>query len=149
MIMFTRQFRHAECACGSNMDGDIPDAWLDIARKLKVPFDEEKYYHPEFDGYEPGTIIKQADVVLLGFPIMYIKDNQSRKNDLDIYELVTREDGPAMTWSMHAIGHLELRDEERAAQLLNRSYQSYLVEPFKKWNEAQDKTGAQLTTLRH
>ena len=124
------------------MDGAISDAWLDIARKLRVPFNEEMYYHPEFDGYEPGTPIKQADVVLLGFPIGFIKDTKSRQNDLDIYENVTREDGPAMTWSMHSVGHLELGDQNRAAQLLNRSYQSYLVEPFKKWNEAQNKLGA-------
>ena len=125
-------YRHAECECGQHMtSGSIPDEWLEIARQLKVPYDEDLKYHPEYDGYELGEKIKQADVVLLGFPIMYVKDPTDRKNDLQFYENVTRENGPAMTWSMHAIGHLEIGEESRAEELLNRSYQPYLVEPFK------------------
>lgn len=109
----------------------IPDRWIEVARKLKYPYDEELNYHPEFDGYVVGETIKQADVVLLGYPIMHVTDPIQRKNDLEIYENVTRSDGPAMTWSMHAIGYLELNDERRAEVLLNRSYQPYIMEPFK------------------
>ncbi|XP_032795803.2 protein-glucosylgalactosylhydroxylysine glucosidase [Daphnia magna] len=134
--------KHAECQCGSSMTGDVPETWLDIARKIKIPFDVERNYHPEFDGYQPGETIKQADVVLLGFPLMYVTDPVVRQNDLDIYENVTRVDGPAMTWSMHAIGHLESGDEARGAAMLNRSFQPYLIEPFKVWNEAQNHKGA-------
>lgn len=111
--------------------GSIPDEWLEIARQLKVPYDDNLKYHPEYDGYKLGEPIKQADVVLLGFPIMYVKDPITRKNDLELYENVTRADGPAMTWSMHSIGHLEIGEEFRAEELLNRSYQPYLVQPFK------------------
>lgn len=32
----------------------VPEEWEDCARKIKVPFDEEKKYHPEYDGYSPG-----------------------------------------------------------------------------------------------
>lgn len=113
------------------MSSSVPEGWLNVARQLKIPYDADLQYHPEFDGYLPGEIIKQADVVLLGFPIMYVKDPVTRRNDLDKYENVTRPDGPAMTWSMHAIGHLELGDDFRAEQLLNRSFQPYLIEPFK------------------
>jgi hypothetical protein len=113
------------------MTGDVPETWLDVARKMKIPFDAERNYHPEFDGYQPGETIKQADVVLLGFPLMYVTDPVVRRNDLDIYENVTRVDGPAMTWSMHAIGHLESGEEAKGAAMLNRSYQPYLIEPFK------------------
>lgn len=124
--------RHVECECGRYMtSGSIPDEWLKVARQLKIPYDKNLQYHPEFDGYKLGEPIKQADVVLLGFPIMYVKDSTARKNDLEFYENVTRIDGPAMTWSMHAIGHLELDEEDRAEMLLNRSYQPYVVEPFK------------------
>ncbi|KAI9552765.1 hypothetical protein GHT06_020645 [Daphnia sinensis] len=133
---------HAECQCGTSMTGDVPEAWLDIARKMKIPFDVERNYHPEFDGYQPGETIKQADVVLLGFPLMFVTDPVVRQNDLDIYENVTRVDGPAMTWSMHAIGHLETGDEAKGAAMLNRSFQPYLIEPFKVWNEAQNHKGA-------
>lgn len=113
------------------MSESVPNEWLEIARKLKHPFDYVHNYHLEFDGYTMGEMIKQADVVLLGYPIMHVTDPVVRKNDLEIYENVTRLDGPAMTWSMHAIGHLELNEEAKAEVLLNRSYQPYIVEPFK------------------
>lgn len=32
----------------------VPEEWVDCARKVKVPFDAEKQYHPEYDGYSPG-----------------------------------------------------------------------------------------------
>ena len=113
------------------MSKNVPNEWLEVARKLKYPFDDVLNYHPEFDGYTIGEKIKQADVVLLGYPIMHVTDPKIRKNDLEIYENATRLDGPAMTWSMHAIGHLELNEDAKAEVLLNRSYQPYLVEPFK------------------
>lgn len=53
--------------------------------------------------------MKQADVILLGYPLLLSMPTWLRKNDLDIYEPVTDPDGPAMTWGMFAIGHLELQ----------------------------------------
>lgn len=32
----------------------VPSQWLAVADKIKVPFDVEQNFHPEFDGYEPG-----------------------------------------------------------------------------------------------
>lgn len=32
----------------------VPEEWVDCAKKVKVPFDVEKKYHPEYDGYSPG-----------------------------------------------------------------------------------------------
>ena len=36
-----------------------------------------------------GTTVKQADVVLLGFPLMQIEGKDVRRNDLEIYEAVS------------------------------------------------------------
>ena len=55
---------------------------------------------------------------------------QVRRNDLLTYEPITRDDGPAMTWSMHAIGSLELKDFESAEKLFRRSYETYVRQPF-------------------
>ena len=33
-------------------------------------YDEEKDFHPQFEGYE-GAEIKQADVVLIGYPLQF------------------------------------------------------------------------------
>ncbi len=49
--------------------------------------------------------MKQADVVLLGFPLQLDMSADVRENDLVLYENITNPDGPAMTWSMFAIGY--------------------------------------------
>ena len=134
------------------MSSNVPLEWVDIARKLKLPFDANHQYHPEFDGYSIGETIKQADAVLLGYPIMHVTDLNKRKNDLEIYEnvhiifvwnqwkcvtkcvllnKVTRDTGPAMSLGMYAIAHLDLGNEGKAEWLFNRSYQLYKMEPFK------------------
>uniref|UniRef100_A0A2K5L1G6 Protein-glucosylgalactosylhydroxylysine glucosidase n=1 Tax=Cercocebus atys TaxID=9531 RepID=A0A2K5L1G6_CERAT len=65
---------------------------------------------------------------------------QNRKN-LEIYEAVTSPQGPAMTWSMFAVGWMELKDTARARGLLDRSFAS-MAEPFKVWTENADGSGA-------
>ena len=45
--------------------------WSAIASKLNLVYDAEFNYHPQYEEYERPTMIKQADVVLLGFPLMY------------------------------------------------------------------------------
>uniref|UniRef100_A0A8D2G3T5 Protein-glucosylgalactosylhydroxylysine glucosidase n=1 Tax=Theropithecus gelada TaxID=9565 RepID=A0A8D2G3T5_THEGE len=108
----------------------VPSQWLAVADKIKVPFDVEQNFHPEFDGYEPGEVVKQADVVLLGYPVPFSLSPDVRRKNLEIYEAVTSPQGPAMTWSMFAVGWMELKDTARARGLLDRSFAS-MAEPFK------------------
>uniref|UniRef100_A0ABM0M8F4 Acid trehalase-like protein 1-like n=1 Tax=Saccoglossus kowalevskii TaxID=10224 RepID=A0ABM0M8F4_SACKO len=112
-----------------------------IADKLYIPFDKENQYHPEYDGYTRGTIVKQADVILLGFPLMYNMTKEIRKNDLAYYEKYTDDHGPAMTWGLIAVGWLELGNVSRANDVFNRSFTN-IQEPFKVWSEVSDGTGA-------
>ncbi|CAF4775207.1 unnamed protein product, partial [Rotaria sp. Silwood2] len=92
----------------------VPQTWLDIASDLYFPFDNQTQTHLEYDGFDlKNTITKQADVVLLGFPLMWPMSKEIRRNDLLSYEPLTRDSGPAMTWSMHTIGFLELNDFEK------------------------------------
>ncbi|NXX75064.1 PGGHG glucosidase, partial [Urocolius indicus] len=119
----------------------VPEEWVHCARKVKVPFDAERKYHPEYDGYSPGEPVKQADVVLLGFPLMHPMSPEVRRNDLEMYEPVTERDGPAMTWSMFAVGWLELKEVQRAQSQLNKCF-SNITEPFQIWVENSDGSGA-------
>ncbi|NWS72479.1 PGGHG glucosidase, partial [Crotophaga sulcirostris] len=119
----------------------VPEEWVDCAEKVKVPFDAERKYHPEYDGYSPGEPVKQADVVLLGYPLMHPMSPEVRRNDLEMYEPVTDQHGPAMTWSMFAVGWLELKEVERAQSQLNKCF-SNITEPFKIWVENSDGSGA-------
>ncbi|XP_075401232.1 protein-glucosylgalactosylhydroxylysine glucosidase isoform X1 [Tenrec ecaudatus] len=119
----------------------IPDRWLMVANKIKVPFDPERNFHPEFDGYQLGEEVKQADVVLLGYPVPFSLSPSIRRRNLEVYEAVTSPQGPAMTWSMFAVGWLELKEPARGQQLLERSFAN-ITEPFKVWTENADGSGA-------
>ncbi|XP_024064067.1 protein-glucosylgalactosylhydroxylysine glucosidase [Terrapene carolina triunguis] len=119
----------------------VPEEWQEVAKKVKVPFDAARNYHPEYDGYSPGKQVKQADVVLLGYPMMYPMSSEVRRNDLEMYEPVTELDGPAMTWSMFAVGWMELKEIQRAQSQLNKCFNN-ITEPFKIWVENSDGSGA-------
>lgn len=77
------------------------------------------------------TRIKQADVVLLGYPLLWTMPDDVRAKDLVLYESVTDNQGPAMTWGMHSIGWLDVGDKLQADENFNRSYQEYVRQPFK------------------
>ena len=81
--------------------------------------------------YDFVTEIKQADTVLLGFPLMWDMPEDVRRNDLLTYQNVTDSNGPAMTWGMYSVGWMEMGDNQKADDFFNRSYSLYVREPFK------------------
>uniref|UniRef100_A0A4W4F750 Protein-glucosylgalactosylhydroxylysine glucosidase n=1 Tax=Electrophorus electricus TaxID=8005 RepID=A0A4W4F750_ELEEL len=118
-----------------------PSEWQEVADKLKIPFDPELKYHPEFDGYKRGSQVKQADTVLLGYPLGLPMSREVRQNDLECYESVTDPLGPAMTWSVFAVGWLELGEAEKAQQVLQKCFKN-IQGPFQVWSESSDGSGA-------
>src|SRR3990167_78240 len=76
----------------------------------------------------------QADVILLGFPLMYNMTKQVRANDLNFYSAVTDPDGPAMTWAMTAIGYLEIGQYATAQSYFLEGYAN-AQPPFQVWTE--------------
>lgn len=132
---------HFAAALAKDLGLPIPKQWLEVADKIKVPFDSEQNFHPEFDGYERGEEVKQADVVLLGYPVPFPLRPDTRRKNLETYEAVTSPRGPAMTWSMFAVGWMELKDPSRAQVHLSRSFAN-VTEPFKVWTENADGSGA-------
>ncbi|KAM9957648.1 hypothetical protein ACTFIW_012615 [Dictyostelium discoideum] len=124
-----------EVATLINDTENIPfEHWSSIANGLVILFDEVSQWHPEYQGYN-GETIKQADVVLLGFPLMYNMSKEVRKNDLIYYEAVTTNSGPAMTYSMHTVAWLELENLENATKQWFRSYNNCNNSPFLVWTE--------------
>lgn len=98
-------------------------------------YDPEHDYHPQYAGYKIGTEIKQADVILTTYPLMYPFSRYSVLNDLKFYSNVTRDDGPAMSFSMYAISYLDANDELNANKMLTKSYKLYIRQPFNVWSE--------------
>jgi len=90
--------------------------------------------HPEYQGYRWGTKVKQADAVLLAFPLGMKMSRQTRLKDLDGYARVSDETGPAMTWGSFALGYIEAGEDAKAAADFNKSFAN-VKEPFEVWTE--------------
>ena len=116
------------------------ESWKTIAQNMFIPFDSTNNYHPEYEGYN-GIEVKQADVILLGFPLMVNMSLEVRRKDLSFYEPRTNPRGPAMTKSMFAVNWLDVGDYARAGSSFSESYVN-AKEPFMVWTEGADGGGA-------
>ncbi|KAG5684457.1 hypothetical protein PVAND_013691 [Polypedilum vanderplanki] len=132
----------AGCACrevlGISSENEYKNFSM-IAKSLTLLYDKEADFHPQFEGYN-GEEIKQADVVLLGYPLQFPMNAETKRNDLLYYDNKTRSTGPAMTWGVHTIGFLDIKDETLAAKFFERSYTVYTHKPFNVWSENQPGT---------
>jgi len=117
-----------------------------IADQLRILYDPAHQYHPEFQGYTRGTKIKQADTILLGYPLLFGTNSSTaaevRKNDLDYYQTVTDQNGPAMTWSMFSIGYGDVGEDDKAASFFSRGYSQNSLGAFHDWHEVVGASGA-------
>lgn len=72
-------------------------SYAKLASSLVILFNETLNIHPEYLNYS-GDTIKQADVVLLHFPLGMDMDVSVQIADLEYYSARTDLNGPAMTW---------------------------------------------------
>lgn len=111
--------------------------YLQMANDLVLLFDTTLNIHPEYASY-PGNVVKQADVVLLHYPLNLEMTESVQRSDLEYYSQRTDPHGPAMTWGMHAIGFLDLNDIPQASKFFNMSFQDNMHAPFQVWTETPD-----------
>lgn len=110
---------------------------------MKILFDPVLDYHPQYDDFAVGTEIKQADTVLVGYPLMFPMNRSTRINDLKVYGNATRSSGPAMSFSMYTINYLDIDDEVNANEMLEKSFKPHIRQPFNVWSEVvEGETGA-------
>ncbi|XP_073821051.1 protein-glucosylgalactosylhydroxylysine glucosidase [Musca autumnalis] len=138
-VAFQKSFRFAsytqsQCSPNSNRSSE---EWLERANKMYILYDAVNDYHPQHLGYQPGEEVKQADTILLGYPLNLEMDNSTRYNDLKMYENVTRQSGPAMTWSMFAINFLQIGLRSKADHYFSKGYKKYVRPEFKVWSETE------------
>src|SRR6201996_4730569 len=67
-----------------------------------MPFDNNLKIYDEYDGYS-GQTIKQADTVMLTYPLNFPMASGVGLNDLNYYAPRTDLQGPAMTDAIHSI----------------------------------------------
>jgi trehalose/maltose hydrolase-like predicted phosphorylase len=121
-----------------------PAQWTAIADHLRMPFDAARQIFLQYDGYQ-GSQIKQADTVLLIYPLEWPMSTQVAANTLDYYAERTDPDGPAMTDAIHAVDAAQIGEPGCATHTyLMRSIVPFVRDPYAQFAEARgDKAGAQ------
>ncbi|MGW1462783.1 discoidin domain-containing protein [Streptomyces sp. NPDC002308] len=120
-----------------------PAAWQRVADGLRIPYDAERKIFLQYAGYN-GSTIKQADTVLLMYPLEWPMEPGAAAATLDFYAARTDPDGPAMTDSVHAIDAAAIGEPGCAAYTyLQRSVRPFMRGPFGLFSEARGaKSGA-------
>ena len=111
--------------------------WSDIAKNFFLVFDEKLRYHPEFEGFKVGTVVRQADIQLLQYPLDYVFPADVAANDIFRYEKAIS--GPAMTYGDFAVMFLQRHKDDphnkvRAEAEFVKNY-AYLYGPFSSFSE--------------
>lgn len=78
--------------------------------------------------------IKQADAVMLIYPLNWNYSYDIMKNDLELYESLTDTSTSALTWSWFTIGWKWVNEPAKARSYFLKSYKDYLIQPFKVTN---------------
>ncbi|MCC2276052.1 discoidin domain-containing protein [Streptomyces sp. ET3-23] len=121
-----------------------PGEWSAIADRIRIPYDAQRKVYEQYDGYR-GSKIKQADTVLLTYPLEWPMPPGAAAATLDYYARRTDPDGPAMTDSVHAIA-AAAADEPGCSvyTYLQRSIRPFVRGPFAGFSEARGaKAGAE------
>ena len=101
-----------------------------------IPFNTHASIIPEYAEMNGSVQIKQADVVLINYPLEFRLNETQARNDLDFYARAQSPDGPAMTWAMFAINALDLSPHGCASWSYTLyASQPYLREPYYQFSE--------------
>ncbi|KAI9241642.1 MAG: glycosyl hydrolase family 65 central catalytic domain-containing protein [Podila humilis] len=114
---------------------EVPGNWSDIADKITILYDPSGgNVTLEYEGFNASTPVKQADVVLLIYPLEFSVRNAQQ--DLDFYAGATSPNGPGMTYSIFGINSAQLstRGCESFTYLLQSS-EPYVRGPFSQFSE--------------
>jgi trehalose/maltose hydrolase-like predicted phosphorylase len=120
-----------------------PASWSTVADGLvqTMPYDSGLGVYDEYAGYD-GEQIKQADVVMLTYPLDFPMASGVGLRDLDYYAARTDLQGPAMTDAIHSIDASALNAPGCSAYTyMLRSYEPFLRPPFDQF--AETRSGSQ------
>ncbi|KAF8570050.1 hypothetical protein P879_10055 [Paragonimus westermani] len=115
--------------------------WERMAMQMWMPRDSKNQLMLEHENYVLGTCVKQADTVLLTYPLLFDQPEVWKRNMVNYYARVTDTNGPAMTWSIFCICALELKDFDRAVDFFERSL-LHVRQPYWNWTETRSGNGA-------
>jgi len=129
--------------------GQVPNTtFLAIAEGLVIPFNATAQYHPEYRESEwnarQNQLIKQADTVLMYYPLGHNASDTVKRNDLRYYEKLQDRgvNGVAMTWGVQSIVSLDIGDKKEAARYFRLGYEAFARPPFYTWHEQNATEGS-------
>jgi trehalose/maltose hydrolase-like predicted phosphorylase len=114
-------------------------SWATVAAGVTktIPYDSSKNIYDEYDGYN-GEQIKQADTVMLTYPLDFSTPPGVGLNDLNYYAPRTDLQGPAMTDAIHSIDASTLNAPGCSAYTyMLRSYEPFLRAPYDQFAETR------------
>ncbi|MFI9628130.1 glycosyl hydrolase family 65 protein [Streptomyces sp. NPDC052042] len=114
-----------------------PAEWTRVADGLRIPYDPARKLFLQHAGYN-GSTIKQADAVLLIYPLEWPMEPGAAAATLDYYAPRTDPDGPAMTDSVHAIDAAAIGQAGCVTYTyLQRSVRPFMRGPYALFSEAR------------
>jgi trehalose/maltose hydrolase-like predicted phosphorylase len=117
----------------------VSPTWSTVADGVTktMPFDSTNNVYKEYAGYN-GEQIKQADVVMLTYPIDFPMASGVGLGDLNYYAPRTDLQGPAMTDAIHSIDASTLNAAGCSAYTyMLRSYEPFLRPPYDQFAETR------------
>lgn len=122
--------------------GIEPDPkWIHIADNIHIPISDTNITL-EYSGMNSSVEIKQADVILMIYPLGYITDQSILNNAIkNLYYYSERQSasGPAMTYPVFVAGAASLLNVGCSSQsYLYKSVVPYLRSPFAQFSEQSD-----------
>lgn len=118
------------------------DAMQRISQSMNILYSSSLNFHPEFSSWNDTMQAKQADVILLNYPLgMPEYSDSTVKTDLDYYAQRTNPNpsgASTMTWTMYSIGYLSLGDFTNGMYYFNKGYQNNCFPPYWQWYQHQN-----------
>lgn len=110
-------------------NGTANETWTDQAQNVLIGRDPEANIILEYTGMNGSIEVKQADVVLITYPLSYTGNDYDANDslaDLDYYAAKQSPDGPAMTYSIFSIVANQVSPSGCSAY----TYQQYAAHPY-------------------
>lgn len=125
-------------AIADHLNKTVPDIFRQILGKMHIPTspDDDRVYL-EYTDMPYSALIKQADVVMMSYPLGWEFDsNEHAKANLDYYAMRQVSTGPAMTFPIFSIVASSILDSGCSGEsYLMKSVQPYLRAPFAQFSE--------------
>lgn len=129
----------------------VPDKFANVSAGLSIEVadtvpgrkDLKGGYHPEYKDFPSSSggakhpTVKQADAIMLSYPLGVEMNQTVLANDLSFYDGITDPDGPAMTWAMFAIGWFNAGNFTASQGHFQRGYANVQM-PYGVWTETPD-----------